>query len=154
VHSILSRDFFAATREWNLREGMFSALELIAANPGISQVRVSEEIGLDRSAMVLVMDELEKRLWAQRQRCARDRRRHRLSITPAGSKVLDELFRCMEQAEERALAVLDARELAIVRRALDRVFVAYTTADIRPDALRTGDAPRRRAAVRKRTERR
>lgn len=125
VHSILSRDFFAATRQWNLREGMFSALELIAANPGISQAQVSQAIGLDRSAMVMVMDELEKRFWAKRQRCAQDRRRHRLSITPAGAKVLDSLFRCMEEAEARALAALDDRDLATVCRALDRIYEAY-----------------------------
>ena len=75
VQNQLSRDFSARTRAWGLRQGMFSALEVIAANPDISQTNLSREVGLDKSVMVAMVDDLEARGWVKRTRSTNDRRR-------------------------------------------------------------------------------
>ncbi|HEX5788350.1 MAG TPA: hypothetical protein VFY03_09235, partial [Woeseiaceae bacterium] len=50
VHDIQTREFMRLTRDENLTQGMFTALALISANPGSSQVRLAQEMGLHTSA--------------------------------------------------------------------------------------------------------
>lgn len=125
VQNQLSRDFSAKTRDWGMRAGMFSALEIIASNPGVSQATLSEEVGLDKSAIVPLVDDLERRGWVTRTRSTTDRRRNHLDITDAGRDELDKLFAHLSETEEAGLAMLDDEERAIVSRALDKVYHAY-----------------------------
>ena len=125
----LSRDFALRTAHWDLRAGMFSALEVMRSNPGISQSELSLEVGLDKSAMVPLVDDLEKRGWVKRARSAADRRRYELSVTPEGCVALDKMFKELAATEDRALAALTDAEREIVNDALDKVYRAY----VRPD---------------------
>lgn len=125
VQNQLSRDFSSKTRDWGLRAGMFSALEIIASNPGVSQATLSEEVGLDKSAIVPLVDDLEKRGWVTRTRSTTDRRRNHLDITDEGKAELDRLFQHLSVTEEAGLATLDDDERAIISRALDKVYHAY-----------------------------
>jgi DNA-binding MarR family transcriptional regulator len=125
VQNQLSRDFTTKTREWGLRQGMFSSLEIIANNPGMSQVDLSAEVGLDKSAIVPLVDDLEARGWVERTKSARDRRRNELSITPTGKAELDRLFQELEVTEQAGLAALTDDERATINRALDKVYHAY-----------------------------
>ena len=124
VQNQLSRDFAAATADHNLRSGLFSSLALIAANPGISQNELSREVGLDKSVTVTIVDELEERGWATRERSKSDRRRHALFVTPAGQAELDALFGILEQTENAALHQLSPAELHLLHQLLDRVYRA------------------------------
>jgi len=125
VQNQLSRDFSLKTRSLNLRAGMFSALEIIASNPGISQIALSSEVGLDKSAVVPLVDDLEARGWIARIKSARDRRRNELSITDAGRKTLDGLFAELALTEEAGLAALTNEERATISRALDKIYHLY-----------------------------
>lgn len=132
VQNQLSRDFAAKTAEWKLRAGMFSSLEIIAANPGISQALLSAEVGLDKSAVVPLVDDMERRGWVVRTRSQTDRRRNHLSITEQGREELDSLANQMSLTEANALAVLSAAERAMIGAALDKVYDAYVrTAQLR-----------------------
>ena len=64
----LSRDFNQATEKFELRSGLFSSLEIIRANPGISQADVSQIVGLDKSVTVQIVDMLEERGLAERRK--------------------------------------------------------------------------------------
>lgn len=125
VQNQLSRDFSIKTCDWKLRAGMFSSLELIAANPGISQSELSGEVGLDKSAVVPLVDELEARKWVERSRSTKDRRRNQLLITELGREHLDRMFHELEITEEAGLATLSADERRIISKALDKVYHAY-----------------------------
>lgn len=125
VQNKLARDFAANTAPWKLRSGMFSSLEIIAANPGISQAMLSTEVGLDKSAVVPLVDDLERRGWVVRTRSQADRRRNHLSITDAGKAELDALARMMVETESTVLAVLTDAERAMISVALDKVYEAY-----------------------------
>jgi DNA-binding MarR family transcriptional regulator len=125
VQNQLSRDFAAATAQHGLRSGVFSSLALIAANPGVSQNELSQEVGLDKSVTVTIVDELEARGWATRKRSKTDRRRHALYATPAGAAKLDELFNVLEQTENAALHQLSTDELHQLHELLDRLYLAF-----------------------------
>lgn len=124
VQNQLSRDFAAATAEHGLRSGLFSSLALISANPGLSQSDLSREIGMDKSVTVTLVDEMERRGWAQRKRSTKDRRRHALTITAEGQRELDALFGVVEQTEDAVLHQLSRAELMLLSELLDRMYAA------------------------------
>lgn len=126
VQNQLSRDFAAATSHLNLRSGLFSSLALISANPGISQNELSKNVGLDKSVTVTIVDELERRGWASRERSQTDRRRHALFVTDAGEQQLGELFDILEGTENAVLHQLTRAELHLVMELLDRMYLACT----------------------------
>lgn len=124
----LSRDFAAAARKQKPRSGLFSALSLIEANPGISQREMAAEIGLDKSPTVLLVDELEARGLAVRRPAETDRRRHALHITPAGAEWLDRSCSILDKTEATVLQSLSPRELQTLHRLLDRMYRACNEA--------------------------
>lgn len=121
VQNMLSSSFSEAIADFNLRSGEFTALALVAANPGISQNELAREVGLDKSVMVLIVDDLEKRNWAIRGRSKTDRRRHSLSITPAGQAQLDEMFAALERTEGIVEQGFSRAELNLLHEMLDRM---------------------------------
>lgn len=125
VQNQLSARFAAATQHYGIRAGLFSSLALIEANPGISQQELSSTVGLDKSITVQIVDELERREWAKRARSTVDRRRHSLTLQPAGEKVLNELFDIMMGVEAEVLAQLSAEERPLFDAALDRMYDVF-----------------------------
>ena len=124
VQNQLSRKFATATAGLGLRQGLFSSLAIVSANPGISQSELSREVGLDKSVTVTMVDELEKYGWAERRRSSEDRRRHALYVTPAGEAKLDSLFALMDETEAAVLHQLTSGELAMLSELLDRMYDA------------------------------
>lgn len=124
VQNQLSRRFSAITAEMGLRQGLFSSLAIVSANPGVSQSDLSREVGLDKSVTVTMVDEMERYGWAERRRSPKDRRRHALYITPAGQAKLDELFALMDETESDALHQLTPEELKQLSEVLDRMYQA------------------------------
>lgn len=125
VQNQLSANFVARTAEYGIRTGLFSSLALIEANPGLSQQDLSSTVGLDKSITVQIVDELEKRGWAKRERSRVDRRRHELTILPEGRKFLDRLFEIMAEVEAEVLAQLSPEERPIFDAALDRMYDVF-----------------------------
>ena len=125
VQNQLSADFIAATAQFGIRSGLFSSLSLIEANPGLSQQELSGTVGLDKSITVQIVDELEKRGWARRERSTVDRRRHALFILPEGAAFLDQLFAIMADVETEVLAQLSPDERRIFDAALDRMYDVF-----------------------------
>ncbi|GAA0299863.1 hypothetical protein GCM10009087_07120 [Sphingomonas oligophenolica] len=118
-------DALVATRNWPSALSIARLWTSPAANPGISQARVSAEIGLDKSALVPIIDLLEARGWVERTRSTSDRRRNHLSTTAAGEKELDALFAELAVTEAAGLAALSDEEREMVSSALDKVYHAY-----------------------------
>jgi DNA-binding MarR family transcriptional regulator len=125
VQNQLSRDFSQAISGRGLRSGLFSSLGVISANPGISQSELSQEVGLDKSVTVTIVDELESRGWAVRERSPQDRRRHALFITEAGEANLAELFDLVEETERTVLGQLTTEERRLLSELLDRMYAAF-----------------------------
>lgn len=122
IQTHFGRDFSAATAGEGLRSGMMSTLALIVANPGISQSEVAKATLLDKSAAVLIVNELERRGFAKRVPAQHDRRRHSLYVTAEGETFLTSLLDTLSVIENRVLSHLSSEELLALHRLLDRLY--------------------------------
>jgi DNA-binding MarR family transcriptional regulator len=89
--NLLSARMLEALEPFGLKTGAFSTLALIAANPGCSQTALARALGMDKSAIVPMIDELEQRGLARRVRSSEDRRRHALEVTGAAQTLIDQM---------------------------------------------------------------
>jgi DNA-binding MarR family transcriptional regulator len=93
----VARDFAAAMADLGLTQKQYAVLELIAANPGVSQIDMATILDTDRATMMALVDRLDARGLVARAASSRDRRRQELSLTRPGRSLL-------RQARERIAA--------------------------------------------------
>jgi DNA-binding MarR family transcriptional regulator len=122
IQNQLSSAFAAQSPANELRPGEFSSLSLIAANPGLSQAQLAREVGLDKSAAVTVVDDLERLAMAERRRSPTDRRRHALYITAKGEATLEKMFARLGEVERGVLNALGPHDTQVLSAILDRVY--------------------------------
>jgi DNA-binding MarR family transcriptional regulator len=115
------RRFADRLAELDLHPRHFGMLSHLAASEGQSQQALSIALGIHRSAVVALVDDLERRGLAQRRRDPSDRRAYTLYLTPAGRAVLDDLQRMAEEHEAELLTALDAPERAQLISLMQRV---------------------------------
>ena len=82
----VSDDFRRALKHDNLSPRLFSALALVKAHPGLSQSALARQLGIERSGIVAMIDELEGRGYVIRKPVPQDRRRQALQLTLAGEE--------------------------------------------------------------------
>ncbi|WP_433338145.1 MarR family winged helix-turn-helix transcriptional regulator [Spirillospora sp. CA-294931] len=73
-----------ALRPLNLETRHFAVLVALDRHGPASQRRISDLLDLDKSAMVRIMDELERMGLAARARAEHDRRAYAIDLTPEG----------------------------------------------------------------------
>lgn len=122
IHNHLTRAFSSRLGERALKPGGFSALGLIAANPGLSQKMLADGLGQDKTTVVVLLDELERRGWAERRRDVADRRRHYLHVTAQGQAALDWMGAQAIENERDVVEVLTADEARLLLNMLDRIY--------------------------------
>ena len=106
-----------------LTPALFALLNVIGAREGAIQQELGSALGIDRSTMVSLIDQLESAGLAKRRPSATDRRAREVAITPKGRRQLQRARELISQAEDESLAGLTAEErrelMALLRRALD-----------------------------------
>jgi len=116
--------FSRLAEEVGTRPGRFATLMLIGRNPGISQTALSRANGRDKSSLTPVLNDLARRGLVIRQRTRADQRAYRLSLTPAGRRLLAELTQCA-RAHERSLdEIIGAQEQKNFVKVLKRIIAA------------------------------
>jgi DNA-binding MarR family transcriptional regulator len=96
-------------------------LSHLAAAEGQSQQALSVALGIHRSAVVALVDDLERRGLAERRRDPDDRRAYTLYLTPMGRALLADLELMAEEREAELLTALDASERSQLISLLQRV---------------------------------
>jgi DNA-binding MarR family transcriptional regulator len=101
---------------------LFAILNVIGAREGSIQQELGSALGIDRSTMVSLIDQLEGAGLAKRRPSAKDRRAREIAITPKGRRLLKRARGLLSQVEDEVLAGLTAAErrelLRLLRRAL------------------------------------
>jgi len=108
------QNFVQAMAGHDVTPGQFGVLQVIAANPGLSQTELGNAIGIDRSTVVAVIDRLEGRDLVVRAPSPHDRRSYALRLSEHGAAVLAELearVRAHEEEIARGLAPAERRTL-------------------------------------------
>lgn len=122
IRNYMTETFRAGGWREGLKPGEFTTLALIVANPGISQIDLARVGGFDQTSLVGIMDDLERRGWAERSKDPEDRRRHRIVATEAGRKALDGLVARAQENERVAREALTDEEYRVFMRALDKMY--------------------------------
>ena len=96
-------------------------LALLDEEPTETQAQIADALGYDRSHLVGVLDDLEERGLIERRRDTQDRRRHLVTMTPAGEKALTRLRAIVSQVEEEYFEPLNATERKTLTSLLGRL---------------------------------
>jgi len=115
------RDFQAALASLDLTQKQGAVLQLIGANPAVSQVDLGATLGVDRASMMALVEKLRKRGFLVRRRSTEDRRRQELFLTGAGEEALTVSKRLIAEHEQRFVARFAEPDLEALLNALRRI---------------------------------
>ncbi|MET8853974.1 MarR family transcriptional regulator [Amycolatopsis sp. NPDC004625] len=96
-------------------------LALFGAGPAQSQQDGAARLGVDRTTMVALVDELEAKGLVRREVAPGDRRKRLVTLTPEGERVRAAGEEVTRQAEALLLEPLSAEDAERLRAALHRV---------------------------------
>jgi DNA-binding MarR family transcriptional regulator len=108
------QDFRRALKGLDITPAQFSVLQIVRANPGVSQVRVARALAIERARLVQMIDQLGAAGHVERARSAVDRRSHALHLTAAGADLLahaEARFEVHERNVATRLTPVDRAEL-------------------------------------------
>jgi DNA-binding MarR family transcriptional regulator len=98
-----------------------AALLAIDDREPLSQQDVADRLGVDRTTMVALIDELQTKGLVQRHPHPDDRRRNVVELTPVGKQTLTRAVAANDEAEREFLSGLAAADAARFRAALQAV---------------------------------
>jgi DNA-binding MarR family transcriptional regulator len=120
AYNASARKFVEIMTDLSLKPGQYSLMLAIERVPGSTQSTVARLLSVDRSTMVPLLNQLERKGYVQRVRRADDRRAYALQLTPVGSGILHksrELIELHERTITRGFSASDrASLLAGLRR--------------------------------------
>lgn len=96
----------------------FAVLAEIGARGPSAQQRVSEALRVDRTTIVALVDELERKGLVERKRDPADRRAYAVEVTPKGSRTLDRALTVVDAAEAEFMAGLSEADRARLKELL------------------------------------
>jgi DNA-binding MarR family transcriptional regulator len=123
--------------------GLFAILQVIAANPGISQAGLADALELDRSIVVNVLHRFEADGLVVRMRSPVDARSHSLQMTAAGTARLRQIEKLVVRYDEELTRIFSRRERDQLTGLLMRLYGA-TPAAPAPRRRRDRSGPRER----------
>ena len=86
-----------------------------------TQTELARIVGLDKTTMMVTLDELERDGLAERRPRPTDRRARVVAVTPAGERALRDADAALASARGEVLSVLPASERALFLRSLERL---------------------------------
>ena len=101
-------------REW-------AALNCLDEQHELSQREVAELLGVDRTTMVALVDELQAKGWVKRHPQPDDRRKNIVGLTRKGRDIMQRGARLIDDCERRFLAVVSEADAERLKDALAAV---------------------------------
>jgi len=100
------RVFARMSGQRDLKPGRFTALMVIARNPGIGQVALGQAIARDKSSVTPLIQDLLRLGLIERRGSVEDRRRVELYLTAAGEQHLERLRRFAGEHDAKLNAIV------------------------------------------------
>jgi DNA-binding MarR family transcriptional regulator len=100
----------------------YIVLTALVEQPVRTQAALAQAINADKSRIISVLDELQRRGLIQRQPDEADRRVHLLSLTPAGDRLRRSVEAAIRRTEEQVLEVLPPADREAFLRSLKALY--------------------------------
>ncbi|MCE7008149.1 MarR family transcriptional regulator [Kibdelosporangium philippinense] len=120
----LMADELPILEEHGLSMWAYVVLTAVDGQPVRTQSALAQSIGADKTRIISVLDDLQRRGLIDRQPDPTDRRVHLVSITSEGHKLRRAAQTDIQRNEERLLAQLSPQDRRSFLRALERLFSA------------------------------
>ncbi len=91
----------------------------------VSQHEIGKCTHIDRTTMVSLVDELEKKGLVERQEHPTDRRSHALVLTPKGKEILPKAHKLSEAADKKFLSSLSTHEQKEIFKLLKKLVLSH-----------------------------
>jgi DNA-binding MarR family transcriptional regulator len=127
VGTAVQTGFKEVLGRWEIRPLHFAILTALSAAGSASQQELCRPLGIDSGNMVELVDALETRGYARRDRDPRDRRRYRVTITEPGQAAFAAMTKAVGDYTARFLEPLDRAEQMTLVAALAKLYA--TTAE-------------------------
>ena len=124
VSALLNAEATAALRELGITPRQHAVLAT-AREGRHTQTDLARIVGLDKTTLMVMLDELERHGLAQRRPMPSDRRARVIAITAAGEDVLDRSEDALNRSRAGVLGLLPGDERAVFMRALGRLACAH-----------------------------
>ena len=121
AYMIFQDDFRKTLGDSGLTPRAFAVLTLIAEIPDVTQSAISRYLGIERSGLVAIVDDLETRGLVLRVAVPGDRRVQALALTDKGERVHQASVDAVNEHEARLLSVLSTHEQRTLLNLLSRL---------------------------------
>lgn len=120
-YMLIHEDMVRVLKPTGLRIVTFSALSIVVENPDISQTQLSQALQIERSGVVVIVDELENAELITRNRVEGDRRSYALRATLKGRNLWNRAEKLVHEHENRMLAGFSRSERETLKGLLGRI---------------------------------
>jgi DNA-binding MarR family transcriptional regulator len=121
AYIVVQTDFKAALGEDGLSARVFSALSFVVNKPNITQSELARRLGIERSGLVAIVDELEELGYLKRAPVPGDRRVQALVPTPAGETAFAAAMRTVAEHENQLFRDITSSERAQLLALLGKI---------------------------------
>ncbi len=119
--NVIQADLAQTLKPFDLRMLTYTALVLIADNPGLRQSQLADAMDIERPNLVVIIDELERRELITRDRVPTDRRAYALHVTLAGRQLCDKAVAAVTAHEDQLLEGLEEEAIRTMIAALRHI---------------------------------
>ena len=121
AYIVVQTDFREALGKDGLSARVFAALSLAVKFPNITQSELARMMGIERSGLVAIVDELEERGYLRRAAVPGDRRVQALVPTDAGRRAYGEAISVVRAHENALLADMTENEKVTLLKLLKKI---------------------------------
>lgn len=121
AYAAMSADFAQTFAGTPMRQVLFGVLSVISANPEINQGQVGRVLGIQRTNMVALVNQLVDQGFVARRLAKTDRRAFSLTLTHSGREIMQVAIDHIQRHEERILRSLTAKEQATLLTLLRKI---------------------------------
>jgi DNA-binding MarR family transcriptional regulator len=125
-----------ALAEFSLTPTQFLTLTRLRDAEELSSAALAREIGVRPQSILEVIGPLERRGLIEREASPAHRRTLHIQLTASGRKVLQQALRVASKLEAELLSALSAREIAVLQKALVKLWERAEKHDLHPGSIR------------------